>query len=433
MEPTLMSNHTTENDIDQAEVKYDITSIDSGFTKQSNFTQLASLAAKKGGKSLQDFEEYCASINRVLVTMFANVNKEELVVGYNSKTGQSRIKISEFVNGKHWAFTLASQLHTDNSFSYEKSSDDNKTKITDIYVATLNDGSDNLQSYALKVSSVANFLFTPVLMAHIVMTAIVSATEAAAKVVINAEYAAQNQLVEELSQSMIKEIEEETQRRVGATVGKSLRIKANITTYATYALIATLIVTFVLLQFTKTTIWQLTVLNYSLTSFIWSDHLEHGFIKSGPADSATNQANYNLPAKYQEGDSDWDDNFDEISRAVYVFANEGALFGVVGKLEFNFKNSANKEVKYYLYFDIPYSGKNSVKMRATVDKDGTEIKLNSIDGEGPRSYVFEDAVNKHKIEFSLNARSGKQAVQTINNGELGWNYSSALTIHDLDS
>lgn len=90
------------------------------------------------------------------------------------------------------------------------------------------------------------------------------------------------------------------------------------------------------------------------------------------------------------------------------------------------KEGDPKSPKYDLKFDIPYSGKNSVQLKADNATRVLETTNQNL------TYELVDEINNLSFSYSLSAETSKQSVPTINGGKMGYNYVSVLTISNIN-
>ncbi|NOH60275.1 hypothetical protein [Vibrio sp. RE88] len=389
-----------------------------GFTPDSTTSKLLSEASASGPESLQKYSEYCADLTNVMETIAAHIDPDNIKVHEIPETGEVVFRQHASIGDRKFTYTVTSKRKSKS----RKLIKNGQPYVTydDLTTEEISEGGTTVHS-ATYISSlvlgVSEFITG-------ITTAFCIAKVSQAVKTARASLTIDTGLIYSAAEGEFKAaLDFRVNKLVRLSTSKSVRLIARVGVAANALMVALLVTSIVLLFLSKTTIWQLTILNKSNKNIYWTNKLEHGDLKSAPYDSETKQTYEKIAAKsvtsagtiYEET---------TYTRADLTFVNEGALFGVIGNLKLRLKKDAKVEQPTFdLKFDIPYSGANTVRLTGD---DSLPTETNYL------AYQLVDEKTGLKFTYSLSAEHDKHSVPTINHGKSGWNYTSALTIEDWE-
>ncbi|MEW6550787.1 MAG: hypothetical protein AB1389_01545 [Campylobacterota bacterium] len=401
-----------------------VSGANTGLTPDSKFNTLLVNAAKYGGEHLEEYSKYCAKIQDVICAICSDIDVDTVQLAYNDITKEYGFKKSLLVGSTKWSLIITAKTINE---TITKSNDgsDPFIDVTVLTNARLSEGGSVVHDMALYTSigtSIASLVLgIAIYSAKSTIAALTKAAKASQR--FNTSFTL-SEASEAYKARMALEIEEDIARYSTKTV----KLLTKFGPTAETALLVLFISAVVIQILSHDTVWQLTVCNQSDKDLYWDENMEHGLLTDGPYDEETKKRIKKLPKMEIEPPvgPGWPEVI-SYYKIQLTYSNEKALFGVTGTMNMTLGTEGDsKSPKYNLKFDIPYSGKNSVKLKS----DNTTRVLEKTNQN--LAYELVDEINNLSFSYSLSAETGKQSVPTINGGKAGYNYVSVLTITNIN-
>lgn len=434
MNQQLDPSQTSLSSDDTLDYKVDVTVANSGVTPDSKYNQLMQNAARFGGEHLQKFSTFSADMQNSLIQMLEHVDVEKIAPKHNKITDEYGYFFSALVGTEKWAFSI---IATPVSNSTEKtvSMGNGDEMAPRVQVTThMSHGPTTLYSASIWTSIVGGIVSIPLAMTAIWAKATLKGIKTGVRIAVE-KGATMQGLMAEGSQAMREGVETEI-RTVVKAAGKRARIIYRATAIADGVIFALVIASIVIAIISKTTIWQLTILNKTTSNLIWDEDMTNGYLTDAPYDSVTGKINHELPRIEVES---FGDGWDETVFFNYVklgFSHEKALTGTTGSMTFKMIKAPSPESldsdtdypEYDVSFNLPYDGKTKLE----INKDGLSGK--STENEtGELTWVLIDKPNNLKFTYSLSDNeSGSYSHPTINNSKPGNNFLSVIEIENIE-
>lgn len=432
MESTQSNRSSDSEDI--LDYKVNVSVANSGVTPDSKYNQLMQKAARLGGKHLQEFSTFCADMQSSLTQMLEYVDVDKIEPKHNKITDEYGYFFSALVGTEKWSFSIIATpvSNATNAFVAMENGDE---MIPQVQVTThMSHGPTTLYSASIWTSIIGGIVTIPLTMGAIWAKATLKALEKGARIAVESGATMQG-IMAEGSKAMQEGVEAEIKTVVKAA-GKKARILYKASTIADSVILALVIASIVISIIAKTTIWQLTILNKTISNLIWKEDLKNGYLSDAPFDSVTGKYNHELPRIEVKtlGEGWGEDIF--FNYVKLGFSHEKALTGITGSMTFKMVKAPNPEVQnseeeppvYDVSFNLPYDGNTKL-----------EISINGVSGVSTKSETGEltweliDKPNNLKFTYSLSEKeSGKYSHPTINNGKPGNNFLSVVEIENIE-
>lgn len=409
----------------EEKVLVDVSGANTGLTPDSKFNTLLVNAAKYGGEYLEAYSKYCAKMQDVICTICSDIDVDTVYLSYNDITKEYGFKKSLLVGSAKWSLTITTKTINETTTK----SNDGSDPFIDVTVLTnakLSEGGSVVHDMALYTSigtSIASIaLGAAIYSAKSTIAALTKAAKASQR--FNTSFTL-SESAQAYNARMALEIEKDVARYSSKTVKLLMKFGPTAET----ALLVLFIAMVVIQILSHDTVWQLTVCNQSDQDLYWDENMEHGLLTDGPYDEETQKRIKKLPKMEIEPPvgPGWPEVISYYKMQL-TYSNEKALFGVTGTMNMTLgKEGDPKSPKYDLKFDIPYSGKNSVQLKADNATRVLETTNQNL------TYELVDEINNLSFSYSLSAETSKQSVPTINGGKMGYNYVSVLTISNINN
>lgn len=419
---------------DILDYKASVSVANSGVTPNSKYNQLMQKAARLGGIHLQEFSTFCADMQKSLTQMLEFVDADKIEPKHNKITDEYGYFFSALVGTEKWSFSIIA-TPVSNPTNLYVSTENGDAMEPQVQVTTrMSHGPTTLYSASIWTSIIGGIATIPLTMTAIWAKGVLKGIDKGVKLAV--ETGATMQDVMATGTNAMREGVENEIKFLVKREGKVARILYRASSIADGVIFALVIAAIVVALVSKTTIWQLTILNKTTSNLVWKEDLKNGYLTDAPYDSVTGKYNHELPRiEVKTYDGGWEEGI-FYNYVRLGFAHKKALTGVTGSMRFQMVKAPNSEAQitkvespvYDVSFNLPYKGDTNL-----------EISINGVAGvstkneTGELTWTLIDKPNNLKFTYSLsNEESGSYSHPTINSGEPGNNFLSNIEIENIE-